>query len=71
MIFRTPGMDRARESSKLFNFAPKIGGRAITDVSIPGSLTSIPNTALPFNFSGVSSRLMGLPISLYVFGSFS
>ena len=43
----------------------------MTAVSIPGNFTSMPNSALPFNFSGVSSRLIGLPISLKVFGSFS
>ncbi len=68
---RTPGIERARASSKLFIFAPKIGGRAMTAVNIPGNFTSIPNSALPFNFSGVSSRLIGLPISLNVFGSLS
>ena len=70
-ILRTPGIERARESSKLFMVAPKIGGRATTAASIPGILTSIPKTALPFTFSEVSSRFTGLPISLNVLGSFS
>ena len=38
-ILRTPGMERAFESSTLLTFAPKTGGRATTAVSIPGKFT--------------------------------
>ena len=64
-------MERALESSTLFTFAPKIGGRATTAVSIPGKFTSSPKVAWPFSLKGVSRRLMGFPISLKFFGSFS
>ena len=38
---------------------------------MPGSLTSMPYSAVPLTLSGVSSRLAGVPISLKSFGSLS
>jgi len=42
---------------------------ATAAIFMPGTLTSIPYTALPFTLSGVSRRLAGVPISLKSRGS--
>src|SRR5262245_5960034 len=66
----TPGTDLAFVASKLAAFPPKTGQRAATANNIPGSFTSIPNTALPSTLPGVSRRLVALPISRNCDGSF-
>ena len=38
---------------------------------MPGIITSMPKTALPFTLSGVSMRLAGVPISVKSLGSLS
>src|SRR5437762_10646889 len=50
---------------------PNTGHRSIDAISIPGTLTSIPNTALPSTFTGVSSRGVRVPSRRKSFGSLS
>jgi len=38
---------------------------------MPGSFTSMPNSAVPLILAGVSSRLVRLPTMVKSFGSFS
>ncbi len=68
---RTPGIASARVASKLATVPPKTGQRWTVPTSIPGTLTSMPNTALPVTLSGVSSRGVPLPINLNWSGVFS
>ena len=60
-------------ASKETNFAPKLGGQAITAVSRPGSLTSIVYVAVPLHFDGESTRgeAWSLPMYLNCAGVFS
>ena len=69
--FRTPGTAFAPVASIVFALPPKTGGRATTATSIPGSVMSSPKTAVPSTFDGVSSRFVGLPMSLKSLGSLS
>jgi hypothetical protein len=48
-------------ASNRFTFPPKVGHRATTAYTIPGTRTSSPNTALPSTFEGVSVRAVLLP----------
>lgn len=50
----TPGTARARAASYLATFPPTAGGRAITATSIPGSVTSAPNCAVPVTIAAPS-----------------
>jgi len=50
---------------------PKTGECATWATSIPGTFTSMPKMPVPFTLYGLSSRLVGLPISLNVLGSFN
>ncbi len=50
---------------------PKTGEMAIAAIFMPGTWVSMPNLALPSTFSGVSSRLAGVPISVKSLGCFS
>jgi hypothetical protein len=67
----TPFTCRAGPASNDFTVAPKRGGRAISAVSIPGSLTSIVNCADPSVLARPSTRSSGLPTSFQSLGSFS
>jgi hypothetical protein len=67
---RTPGTAFALSAFTRFTLPPKTGGRATSAISIPGTCTSRPKTALPLVLSGVSSRGVALPISLKSLGSF-
>jgi hypothetical protein len=57
----TPGIFFAFESSKLATLPPITGHCASAACSIPGSLTSMPNSVLPVILPAVSRRLSGLP----------
>jgi len=58
-------------ASKLFTLPPNTGESLIAALSMPGSLMSIPYTALPTTLSGVSSRFTPLPAIFQSFGSLS
>ncbi|MEJ0047500.1 MAG: hypothetical protein WDN04_16320 [Rhodospirillales bacterium] len=67
----TPGMALALVASKLTTLPPMTGHCASDAYSMPGSLTSIPNPAVPFTFHGVSRRLVALPMIFQSPGSLS
>jgi len=56
-------------ASNDFTLPPNTGERSTTAVSRPSNWMSMPNLALPVIFSGVSRRLVALPISFQSFGS--
>ena len=68
---RTPGTALAAVASNDFTLPPNTGARATTAVSRPSNCTSMPNCARPVIFSGVSRRLVGLPMSFQSLASFS
>ena len=70
-IWRTPRTALALLSSTLFRRPPNTGDCASVAIFTPGGRASMPNTALPLTFAGVSSRLAGVPISLKSSGRFS
>jgi len=57
----TPGMFSISKVSNLTGLPPNTGERATSAVNIPGKCTSIPNSAVPLIFEGVSNRSVGLP----------
>ena len=61
---RTPGIARISASFLMATTCP-VKERAVlmAAFSIPGTTTSMPKTALPLHFAGVSRRATGLPIS--------
>src|SRR2546427_5508224 len=61
----------ARSALKRFNRPPSTGDRSIEATSIPGILTSMPNSALPSTLLGVSSRVIRVPTSRKSLGSLS
>src|SRR5262249_28107725 len=63
-IWRTPLMAFAAVSSTRFTRPPKTGDCTRFAIFTPGGRTSIPKTAAPLTFAGVSRRLAGVPISL-------
>ncbi|MNL10375.1 hypothetical protein D3C87_1311730 [compost metagenome] len=67
----TPGIASASAPSKDLTLPPKVGERATIAVISPSNCTSMPNFARPVIFSGVSRRLVGLPISRQSFASLS
>ena len=70
--FLTPGIFIASSAPlKLIGLPPITGHWAKAAYSMPGSLTSMPNSALPSTFDGVSRRFTGLPITLNAPGAFS
>ena len=69
--WRTPFTASALLSSTLASLPPKTGEMATVAIFMPGSLVSMPNTAVPLTLAGVSSRLAGVPMSLKSFGSLS
>ena len=68
---RTPGIALAAVASNDLTLPPNTGERATTAVSSPGKRTSMPNWARPVIFSGVSRRLVGLPMIFQSLGSLS
>ena len=60
----------ATVASNDFTVAPNLGGRAISAVSIPGSVKSMVNFAEPSVFAVPSSRGRCVPTSLKSLGSF-
>src|SRR5262245_11115330 len=58
-------------SSTLASLPPNTGQAATKANFIPGTLTSMPNFAVPLTLSGASRRLADVPISLKSFGSLS
>src|SRR5437879_9328160 len=68
---RTPGTAFALVASKRATLPPNTGQRAMTATSIPGTLTSIPNWALPSTLGGVSRRRTRVPRIFQSFGSLS
>ena len=69
--WRTPGTALALSALKLATLPPNTGLLTILAVSSPGSLTSMPKRAVPFTFSGRSSRGSDWPSSLKLAGAFS
>ena len=65
----TPGMAFAAASSTDTIVAPGTGACTMTAVSSPGTLTSMPNPALPSTLAGVSMRVRPLPRIRKSFGS--
>jgi hypothetical protein len=66
---RTPGTASALAASNPVTLPPSAGGRATTPWSIPGTRTSMPNTAAPRVFRGVSRRGTAFPMRVKSFGS--
>ena len=60
----TPGTAFALSALKLATLPPNTGQRTTRAMSMPGSFTSMPNTAVPLTFSGMSSRGSDLPEQL-------
>ena len=58
---RTPGIALALLASNDFSVPPNTGQRSIEAMSMPGTFTSMPNTALPSTLAGVSSRGRRVP----------
>ncbi len=58
-------------SSTLRTLPPTTGLAATVAIFIPGNRTSMPYTAVPLTFAGVSSRFAGVPIKVKSFGSLS
>ena len=69
--WRTPLTAFALPSSRRASLPPNTGQAATVAILMPGILTSMPNSALPFTLSGLSRRLAGVPISVKSFGSLS
>ena len=61
----------ALPGSKLTGLPPITGHCTSAAYSMPGSFTSMPNSAVPFTLLGVSKRVTGLPTILNAAGSFS
>jgi hypothetical protein len=59
---RTPGIFSAALESSVFNLPPSTGLWANAAYSIPGSLTSNPNSALPSTLPGESVRARDFPM---------
>src|SRR5436853_574470 len=68
---RTPGSASALAPSYRFSMPPNTGHRSIDAISISGTVTSIPNTALPSTLAGVSSRGARVPSRRKSLGSLS
>src|SRR6266700_704005 len=58
---RTPGTALALVASYDLSVPPNTGQRSIDATSMPGTFTSMPNTALPSTLAGVSSRGTRVP----------
>lgn len=67
----TPGSARAAAASKVRTLPPITGQRRTTAMRRPGSVTSMPNTALPSVFAAASRRVECLPSHLYFAGALS
>ena len=50
---------------------PNTGDAATVAIFMPGTFTSMPNTAVPFTFPATSSRLAGVPMMRKALGSLS
>jgi len=66
---RTPGTALALVASYDLSVPPNTGQRSIDATSMPGTFTSMPNTALPSTLAGVSSRGTRVPSRRKSFGS--
>ena len=67
----TPLIAFALLSSTLASLPPNTGQAATVATFMPGTLTSMPNCAVPLTLSGASKRFADVPISLKSFGSLS
>ena len=67
----TPLTFIASAPSKLMNLPLNTGGRTITAVSMPGSLTSTLYCCVPVLLARDTFRPVGLPMSLKSFASFN
>ena len=67
----TPGIAFAAAESTLFTVPPITGHCASEAYTMPGSFTSMPNSAVPLTLAGESRRLVRLPTMVKSFGSFN
>src|SRR5215510_5047308 len=70
-IASTPGIPAIEERSTLATFPSKTGHVLTAAKAMFGTLTSIPNTALPLILAAVSVRFSDLPISFHSDGLFN
>ena len=67
----TPGTAFALSALNDAGLPPNTGQRTTRATSMPGRLTSMPNSAVPFTFAGTSRRGSGCPRTRNAFGSLS
>ena len=67
----TPGSLRISSTLALATFAPKTGDFSNTACSMPGTVTSMPNSGCPVTIFLLSMPAVNLPMILKSFGSLS